>query len=388
MRTRLEGAFDVLAACVERGLVPGAVAAVGTPTGTLHRAAFGWAELSPNRRPMTEDALFDVASLTKVVVTTTLLLRYVERGRLFLDQRVADILPSFAAGGKGEVTLRHLMTHTSGLPAWRDLRRSGPEDGPAPPPHDAPPPPPEGGDGPPGDGQGTGARQALLERVYATPLERPPGTEVVYSDLGFITLGAVLATAGGASLDVLARQELFEPAGMSSSLYCPGEALRPSCVATEVVADRGGTVVGAVHDENAAALGGVSGHAGLFTTCGDLERFCRLWLGRGRLEGRRLLSPASVSAATRDQTGLGARRGLGWVLPGNAFWVPADLCSPQAYSHTGFTGTSLLLDPELERWAVLLTNRVHPTRGGGSAAAVKEARARFHNTAWAALTSS
>jgi CubicO group peptidase (beta-lactamase class C family) len=351
----LAGAFAVLERCVADGLVPGAAAAVGTAGETLHRGHFGCAEITPQRRPLEDDALFDVASLTKVVATTTLLLRFVERGQLYLRQRVASLLPGFGAAGKDEVTLRHLLAHTSGLPAWKDLHSHG-ED-----------------------------RAAVLAAICREPLERPADSAAVYSDLGFITLGAVLAEVGGEPLDVLAGREVFGPLGMAETQFCPTGAARGRCVATEVVPGRGGTLVGTVHDENAAAQAGVSGHAGLFATCRDLERFCRMWLGMGALEGVRYLSGASVAAATRDQTGIGQGRGLGWVLQPNPFAVPADLCSPRAYSHTGFTGTSLLLDPDLGVFAVLLTNRVHPSRGEGSAERVRAVRARFHNAVWAAV---
>jgi CubicO group peptidase (beta-lactamase class C family) len=266
---------------------------------------------------------------------------------------------------------------------------------------------------------------------------------VVYSDLGYITLGAVVTQIGGASLDYLAQREVFRPLGMTHTHYrpiashaisrdqgaatasaaptaarreasplTPGEdqparylPRRPerseglaalssggsdeALVSTEVVPARGGVLRGEVHDENAAAMGGVSGHAGLFSTCADLERFCRLWLGEGVLDGERYLSPATVRAATRDQTGPvrgePSRRGLGWVLQPNPLWVPSDLYSVAAYSHTGFTGTSLLIDPVAGIFAVLLTNRVHPTREGGSAERIRTVRARFHNAVWAAL---
>ncbi len=423
-------AFDVLADGVAGGLVPGAVAAVGTAEETLRRATYGWAQVTPRTLPLdalgdtslspdvapsrsrgSENAigppwdtnrrhdpdvaqprgvaanalgppwdtnrrlggepLFDLASLTKVVVTTTLCLRYLEQGGLFLDQRVASVLPAFGAFGKGHVTVRQLLTHTSGLPAWKDLR------------------PPPGGDG---------AGLCPLDLALREPLERAPGAAVVYSDLGFIALGALLAEIGGAPLDVLARREVLVPLGMGGARYRPGAIEQGRCVPTEVVPKRGGLIVGDVHDDNAAAMGGVSGHAGLFAGCQDLERFCRLWLGLGRLDGQRFLASATVHAATRDQTdGLSApaldgstapasHRGLGWVLQPNPFWVPCDLCSPRAYSHTGFTGTSLLIDPDLGIFAVLLTNRVHPTREGGSAAGVRELRGRFHNAVWAALS--
>ncbi len=351
----LEAAFGVLARCVAEGLVPGAAAAAGTASGTLYQARFGLAAVVPEPRPLPERPLFDLASLTKIVATTTLALRYLEQGRLHLGQRVATVLPAFGAAGKHDVTFQHLLTHTSGLPSWRRLYGPGL------------------------------SPQAALETIYRLPLERPPGTAVVYSDLGFMVLGAALAEIGGAPLDVLARREVFEPLGLRDTCFCPGPQLRERCVATEVVAERGGLIWGTVHDENADAQGGVSGHAGLFSTVHDLARFCLLWLGKGTIDGLRFLSPATVAAATRDQTHLDQRRGLGWVLQPNAYWVPADLCSPAAYSHTGFTGTSLLIDPEYDLFAVLLTNRVHPTRGDQSAERIRTVRARFHNAVWAAL---
>ena len=354
----LESAFAVLERCVDEGLVPGAAAAVGTARRTLHRACYGHAAVAPERRELGADALFDVASLTKVVVTTTLALRYVDRGRLFLGQPVASIVPRFGAAGKEGVTLRHLLTHTSGLAAWKSFGDRAP------------------------------AREGVLDAVLSAPLDCPTGTAVVYSDLGFIALGSVLEHAGGAPLDRLAEREVCGPLGMRDTQYRPPAALLGRCVATEHVPERGGTLAGTVHDENAAALGGVSGHAGLFSTCADLERFCRMWLGNGTLDGQRYLSPAAADAAVRDQTGhvdARSRRGLGWVLQPNPYWVPADLCTPAAYSHTGFTGTSLLLDPGPGIFAVLLTNRVHPTRHDGSADRIRAVRARFHNAVWSAL---
>ncbi|MGH2353583.1 MAG: serine hydrolase domain-containing protein [Chloroflexota bacterium] len=356
----LAAAFAVLARCVDAGLVPGAVAAVGTADETLYRSYYGAAELTPQRRAMREDALFDVASLTKVVVTTTLALRAVERGELFLGQHVATVLPRFTASGKGSVTIRHLLTHTSGL-------RAGLAAGPL-------------------TSEQLDVREAVFDAIERQPLARPPGSAVLYSDVGYITLGAVLEAVGGARLDELARREVFEPLGMADSQFNPPDTLRERVVATEVVPDRGGTVCGAVHDGTAALMGGVSGHAGLFSTCQDLERYCRLWLRLGELDGRRVLSPGSVRAATRNQTGLPWSRGFGWVLQPNPLWPSADLCSPAAYGHTGFTGTSMVVDPELGSFAILLTNRVHPTRED-TLEKIVSVRACFHNAVWAALSS-
>jgi len=355
----LDRTFDLLRRSVEDGLVPGATAAVGTADGTLRAEAYGWAQLSPRRRRLKIDMIFDCASLTKIVVTTTLALQAIEEGALFLNQRAASLVPEFGAAGKDGVTVRHLLTHTSGLPAWIDLSARAK------------------------------TRQQALDVVWSTPLARPTETEVVYSDLGFITLGEIVSRALGGPLDRLARERIFDPLRMERARFTPASALHKDCVSTEVVEDRGGTVTGSVHDENCARLGGVAGHAGLFATLSDLERYSRMWLGSGQLEGRRLLSGATVAAATRDQTyGIEprSRRGLGWVLQPNGYWPAADLASPTSFSHTGFTGTSLVIDPERGLYAVLLTNRVHPTRGGDSADRIRTVRARFHNAAWSELT--
>lgn len=356
----MRAAFGVLEDLVAKGYVPGASAAVGTADRTLHRAHFGAAELTPQQRPLRADALFDLASVTKTI-TATLALMLVERGRLQLDQRVASILPPFGAVGKDQITVRHLLTHTSGLrsglPEWKDLHAHGEE------------------------------RRPVFQAICQLPLMQPAGTAVAYSDIGYLTLGEVVAAAGGAALDVLAQHELFAPLGMTEAQFCPPAALHDRCVATEVVASRGGTIVGRVHDRTATAQGGIAGHAGLFATCRDLECFCRFWLGMGQFEGHRVLSPATIAAATRDQARLAEphpHRGFGWVLQPNPQWPPADLCSPAAYGHTGFTGTSLVIDPKAGRFAVLLTNRVHPSRNSDSLERVGTVRARFHNAVWAA----
>ncbi|HET7768319.1 MAG TPA: serine hydrolase domain-containing protein [Chloroflexota bacterium] len=352
----LDRTFDVLRRGVDEGLVPGACAAIGTADGRLRAETYGWAQLTPRKRRLDAEMLFDCASLTKIVVTTTLCLQALQSGDLFLGQRVASLVPEFGAAGKGDLTLRHLLAHTSGLPAWIDVAANG------------------------------RGRAAALRTVFETALARPTGSAVVYSDLGFIALGEALARAFDAPLERLARERVFEPLGLRDACFTPRDASR--CVPTECSAERGSPIAGIVHDDNAFAMGGVAGHAGLFATLADVERFARLWLGHGRLDGQRHLSPAVVEQATRDQTdGVEplSRRGLGWVLNPNPFWPVAELVSPAAFSHTGFTGTSIVIDPAAGIYAVLLTNRVHPTREDNSATRIRTLRARFHNTAWAEL---
>ncbi len=330
--------------------------AVGRRSGILWQSVYGHSQLTPEPRALHASDRFDLASLTKVLVTVPLVLQLVETGHLHLGQRVASILPTFEAGGKDAITIGHLLTHTSGLPAhvqfWQtatsasDVRRS----------------------------------------VLATHPATAPDVEVVYSDLGFMTLAFILEEVTGLTIDKLASETLFKPLGLSATGFCPEPSA--SCVATEVVTGRGGTVVGTVHDENAHALDGVAGHAGLFAPIGDVARLALMWARKGTTDGVQFLSSASVTAATRDHTARispHSSRGLGWVLSPNPYWAPADLASPGSYGHTGFTGTSILIDPDLDAWVVLLTNRVHPTRHGDSPARIRALRATVNNASIAAL---
>jgi CubicO group peptidase (beta-lactamase class C family) len=279
---------------------------------------------------MTDGTVFDIASLTKVA-TTTAVLALVATGTLGLDDPVTDYLPSFAACRPGPVTIRHLLTHTSGLPATVDFHRW------------------------------CRTREELLGALLHTPLVVRPGSEVVYSDPGFITLGEVTRVVSGAPLDVTVRRMVTGPLGLGSTGYAPLGA-PPSwppdgVAATERRADTGGLPwLGTVHDENARAAGGVCGHAGLFSTVGDLARFTQWWVS-----GADGPVPAALRrAAASDQTpGLAGHRGLGWVRIGDGFDILGPAWPPTAVSHTGFTGTSLALDPASGVWAVLLTNAVH-----------------------------
>ena len=390
-----EPAYDVIRRFVDAGRIPGAVCAVGSSTGALPPFAYGVAGWEPVQAAARPDTIYDCASLTKVVVTATLALRFVEAGLLHLDEPVCRHVPEFVEGAGGSagagaspttgrspgsgtnsapdagpgsgarpepaqdlsaararVTVRHLLTHTSGLPAWRPLYEAG-----------------------------TG-RAPVLSALCATPLERPPGTAVRYSCLGFILLGEILTRLGGAGLDQLAAEMVFGPLGMADSMYCPPPALLPRIAPTERVDGR--VLHGVVHDENARALEGVSGNAGLFSTAGDLARFAQMLLSRGG-NGPRLLSARAVAAATRCYTESlgGERRGLGWLLKGEAGGPAGDLFGPASFGHTGFTGTSIWIDPEADLFAVLLTNRVHPTRAND---AHLELRPRFHNALAAALS--
>ncbi len=305
--------------------------------------------------------VFDLASLTKPLATATAVLHLWERGAVDLDAPVAAYFPRFAEGGKAKATVRHLLAHTSGLPAWEMLYLARPRE----------------------EAQGrAGACRSIggaVARICATPALAPPGLRMEYSDLGFIVLGHLVERLSGMTLDAYARAQIFGPLGLGATRFVPPLAWRTRCAATEVGNDfertkareqelgrafawRTHLLRGEVHDGNAWHLGrGVAGHAGLFATARDVARFGMAMLRGGALDGARVLRAATVAEATRDQTpepGPG-RRGLGWSLQGGS--SAGTRASTQAYCHTGFTGTSLLVDPSRDLVVVLLTNRVHPT---------------------------
>ena len=336
---------------VEVGCFPGAVLLAARRGQVVHFKAFGYAQLYPERRPTAPDTVFDLASLTKVVATTPVILRLAEMGELSLDDPVSLYFPAFSEGSKKRVTISHLLTHTSGLPAYAPLYSL------------------------------LGHREDVYGYIAGLDLEYEPGTKVVYSDLGFILLGRIAELVADKPLDELARELVFEPLGMRETAYNPPLELRERAAATEYCRLRGRILRGEVHDENAWFMGGVAGHAGLFSTARDLALYAQMWLNKGSLTAR-VLSPATVELATRNHTqGLNECRGLGWALNCRPCSC-GDFMSPRAYGHTGFTGTSLWIDPAYELSVTLLTNRVHPTRENQC---LLRARRLIHNAVMASL---
>lgn len=335
--------------CVNNGAAPGIVVAVGTSADVLFLASRGLAQQVPEQRPMRDDTIFDLASLTKVVCTTTLVAQLIDEGRLALGAPIGDVLEELRGDPKGDITIEQLLTHTAGLPAHRRFWET------------------------------CSGRDAVLEAVFAEPLQCGPGTKRVYSDLGFILLGACVERVAGRRLDVAARERIFGPLGMKQTTFCPPQRLHPRCAATEIRPGAEEPLVGTVHDENAAAMGGVAGHAGLFSTAADLAVFCRMMLSGGALGGVVILSPAAMQMLfTRDLGSAAGERWRGWggIDPRGD---DRDMFSPSAFGHTGFTGTSLWIDPEQDCFVICLTNAVHPKRGerGG----LTETRLRVYRAA-------
>ena len=339
---------SALQRAVQRNALPGGVALVRFKGVPLLLQAYGLSrkyeaggKLSANPIPAAPDTLYDLASITKLF-TTTCVMRLVEQGHLALDEPVARWMPEFAAGGKEQVTLRQLLTHTSGLPDYLELWKLEP------------------------------TAEARVQRVLSTSLLNAPGSVYRYSDLGLIAIGHLVELVAGSSLDVAVRDMVIEPLQLRDTMYRPPAGLKVRIAPTEDEDGVGrGLVWGEVHDENAWSLGGVAGHAGLFSTAADLGRLAQLYLNGGELDGRRLLEPETLAEMTRNQIGRIGSRGLGWEL--NAAYYMGHLASPRTYGHTGFTGTSLVIDPRRDLIVVLLTNRVHPTRDGPSMNSTRQA---------------
>ena len=361
---------SVKAACravdleIEAGTTPGAVLAV------VHRGrewtyATGYADPDPEHRVhVQENTLYDCASLTKVVATLPLLLGLIDEGVLALGTTVSSWLPEFGAAGKDGVTVGELLTHTSGLQADMNLHSHG------------------------------WSREQMWEAVNQVSLQREPRSAVVYSDLGYLMLGRLVEEVLGMPIDEAARVRIFNPLGMNSAAFSPFPDAKDRFAATEYDDVFGGHLCGVVHDEKARAFGGGCGHAGLFASAGDLTRYARMWLAggqvpgdsadpSGRMKSRRILSRAAVETATQSHTvGISdSHRGLGWVLKGDRMDASGDWMSARCYGHTGFTGTSLWMDPDHDLAVVLLTNRVY----GGRSGSVASLRVRVHNALTAAV---
>ncbi|HSW46642.1 MAG TPA: exo-beta-N-acetylmuramidase NamZ domain-containing protein [Phycisphaerae bacterium] len=320
---------------VSDGHIPGAVLLVGRGDDILYRKAYGSRSILPERAPMTVDTVFDLASLTKPIATATSIMLLVERGQLGLNDRVATWIPAFAANGKQDITVADLLLHRAGLTP----------------------------DNPESDY--VGSRQQMLDRIHALPTICEPGTRFVYSDVGYILLGELVRVIDGRPLDQFVLEELFEPLGMKDTMFLPPDSLRSRCAPTQRRDDR--WMVGEVHDPRAYALGGAAGHAGLFSTADNLARYCRMLLHGGVFDEKRVLSAMTVREMTRPRCLAGGTdcRTYGFDVDTSYSSARGSLFDPDfTFGHTGFTGTTMWLDPVHGCFAILLTNRVHPDGKG------------------------
>lgn len=346
---------------IARHDLPGAVVLVGRGDDIVYHAAFGQRSLEPSREAMTEDTIFDLASLTKVVATTTSVMQLVEQGRVRLSDPVARYIPEFARPDKSAVTVRQLLTHTSGLPP--DL---------------------------PLEVEFKGTAEAI--RRASEIASGAPGERFIYSDINFFLLGDIVRRVSGERIDAYASRHIFEPLGLKDTMFLPPESMRRRIAPTERC--RGlewpcastpdvPFLRGRVHDPTARRMDDVAGHAGLFSTAADLSRFCRMLLHGGALDGARVLSPATIARMTTPSTPAGMKdvRALGWDIDSTYSSNRGELFPIGSFGHTGFTGTSLWLDPASKSYVVFLSNRVHPDGKGD----VTPLRAKMATVAAAAL---
>jgi uncharacterized protein YbbC (DUF1343 family)/CubicO group peptidase (beta-lactamase class C family) len=333
---RLSVIDPVVEEAIRGGQIPGAVVLVGHDDKVVYRKAFGHRSLEPRRELMTVDTIFDIASLTKVVATTTAVMQLFERGKVRLNDDVAKYLPEFAQNGKEDITVRQLLTHYSGLPPDLDLQT-------------------------PWQGKETAYKIAF----EAIP-QQSPGSGFLYSDINFIVLGALVERVSGMGLDHYAKANIFAPLKMLHTGFLPDAALRPRIAPTEYD-ERGAMLRGIVHDPTARRMGGVAGHAGLFSTADDLSKFAE-----ALLTGGRVLSALTIEKMTTPEQPPNApvARGFGWDIDSPFSSNRGELLPVSSFGHTGWTGTSLWIDPTTRTYIILLTNAVHP-RGKGSAIALR-----------------
>jgi uncharacterized protein YbbC (DUF1343 family)/CubicO group peptidase (beta-lactamase class C family) len=316
---------------VRTELIPGAVLVVGHNGQVVYRKAYGSRSIVPSREPMTTDTIFDIASLTKVVATTPSIMKLFQAGKLRLDDPVTKYLPEFQ-GGKSDITIRLLMTHFSGLPPDVNLV-------------------------PQWSGYETGINLALNTKPIS-----PPGAQFIYSDINFLLLGEIVRRLSGKSLPQFAHEEVFLPLAMNETMFQPPSALLPRIAPTEIDKDTGLPLRGSVHDPTSRYMGGVAGHAGLFSTADDLAKYAEMLLGMGTRDGVEVFRPATVKkftepASPADQPVL---RGLGWDIDSIFSSNRGELFPIGSYGHTGYTGTEMWLDPVSNSFVILLTNVVHP----------------------------
>ena len=354
---RLAAIDHAVADAISEKQLPGAVVLVARNGQTVWRKAYGSRAIEPAREPMTPDTIFDVASLTKVVATATSIMILVERGKVRLSEPVSNYIPELKGEGRERITIEHLLTHRSGYAPDFDLKE-----------------------------RWTGYDEAI-KRLIKEPLRNPPGARFVYSDIGYIALGEVVRRVSGTPLDEFARKNIFVPLGMRDTGFRPSPKLLKRIAPTEKRRGQlsylgdSGEDAGAegekwlraeVHDPTSYRMMGVAGHAGLFSTAGDLARYCEMILGGGQYRGVRILSPLTVAEMTRPRlvTDTGSTRGLGWDINTTFSVNRGDLFPLGSFGHTGFTGTSVWIDPATRMFVIFLSNRVHPD-GKGDVASLR-----------------
>jgi CubicO group peptidase (beta-lactamase class C family) len=322
----------IVAGGIEQKKMPGCVVCVGRRGKIVLLKAYGNKQVKPSEVPMTTDTVFDLASITKPMATATSIMLLVERGQLKLDDKVTAIIPDFAANGKEGITIHDLLIHQSGLLPDNALADYD------------------------------GGPEAAIQKICELKLQAPTGSKFIYSDVNFILLGEIVRRASGKTVHEFSRDNIFQPLGMKETDYLPDERLRARAAPTEE--REGHWMQGEVHDPRAYKLGGVAGHAGLFSTAEDMAIYAQMMLGRGEYQGTRIMSPETFTLMTRGEKVSSGIRGLGWDKRTGYSINRGKGLSDSAFGHGGFTGTVLWIDPELELFVIFLSNRVHPDGKG------------------------
>lgn len=332
----LTGIDAIVTEEIEQGHIPGAVVLVGRPGKTLYHKAFGLAVSEPYREKMSRDTVFDIASLTKPVATAASIMILLDKGNIGLDDLVGKYIPSFASNGKEQVLIRHLLTHSSGLPAYTGAAELE-------------------------ESFGNPCPEKVIEKICSLEALSEPGEETRYSCLGYITLAKIVEVVSGKGVDQFSLENLFGPLGMNRTAYNPPASWTKRIAGTEIV---DGTLLrGTVHDPLARLAGGVSGNAGLFSTARDLSAYCSMLLNHGQHKGRTILSSKAATFLTTEQS---HGRAYGLDVNSSYAWIKGEHASEAAYCHSGYTGTSIVCDPAVDVYLIILTNRVHPDDTGSS----------------------
>ncbi len=327
---------SILNTSIADSAFPDAVILIQKDGKVIHEKAFGYYTYDPSSGKVSVNTMYDLASLTKVIATTTATMICYDRGLFKLDDKVAKYLPKFGVNGKESVTIRNLLVHDSGLrpdiPSYRVFDSV------------------------------KNKEQGVMNEIFSDSLVYPTGTKMVYSDLNFILMGKIIEKVTGTSLDKFCEKNIFKPLGMNSTMFNPPDSLVYRIAPTEYDNYwRYRQIRGTVHDETSQLLGGVAGHAGLFSTAGDLAKLLQMLLNKGIYQGRRYIKASTVEMFVKRQSDLSSRA-LGWDTKSSAYSSAGHLFSNSSYGHTGFTGTSVWTDPTRNLIVVFLTNRVYPTR--------------------------
>lgn len=336
----------VVKTAINEKVFPGAVVCIWKDGNIIYKNSYGNFTYDKNSSAVTNNTIYDIASLTKVIATTTAVMLCVDRGLFNLDDKVIKYIPEFGGYDKEEISIKNLLLHNSGLPAWKKFY-----------------------------GRNLSYSEAVNE-IFNSSLEYKTGEKTVYSDLGIITLGKIIEKVTGKSLDIFCNDEIFKPLGMNSTFFNPADSIKKFCAPTEKDDYwRMKTLQGEVHDETSAMLNGVAGHAGLFSTAEDISKLMAMLMAEGTLNGKEFIKSSTIELFTKRFSN-SSTRALGWDTKSDSGSSAGKYFSKNSFGHTGFTGTSVWADPVRNLFVVFLTNRVHPTRDNSG---IIKVRPLLHN---------